>query len=198
MQWISVSVMMLALLIAGCGTSDNVPPNADSPKASGAPSKADQPPRVTGFGATKEAWQSAHKEAEGFDAGSTFEPMVTTYESDAWPKYGGVMLDTPVVSYTINLPKGTNLAEAKRVALAEFPPGARFGRFDDGEKACLLASIRSAPVKQSLAEHGFEGTAFGAAFVTHTADTSDLDPNRVTQVIMTTLYPEGAADLGQC
>ena len=57
-------------------------------------------------------------------------PHVKTEESDTQPKYAAVELDTPVVSYIVNLPRGTSLAEAEASALAEFPPVATFGHWD--------------------------------------------------------------------
>lgn len=97
--------------------------DATTPKPSPSPSKstASKPStrkapaarRITGYGANKDDWLASHTQAPGYSKGAVFLPYVKTEESDTQPKYAAVELDTPVVSYIVNLPKGTSLAEAK-------------------------------------------------------------------------------------
>jgi hypothetical protein len=110
--------------------------------------------------------------------------------------YAAVNLATPVVFYTINLPDGTDLAEAKRVALAEFPPGARFAQFDDDERRCLLASVRSKPVQAAMRKHGYDGYIPLVAFFTTTAATETLTANNVTDLSL--VFTEPGRNLGRC
>ena len=77
--------------------------------------------------------------------------MVTRGE-EPLPKYAAVSLETPVVTYTLNLGEGTSLEEAGQVVLEEFPPGARFEVIDDAQASCTIASIKSQPVQRALGE----------------------------------------------
>ncbi|WP_221767393.1 DUF2510 domain-containing protein [Nocardioides sp. LS1] len=186
------------------GASPTLVPSTSKPSPS--PSKSTSPTPsttpipsaalITGYGATKDDWLATHAQAPGFDDGSAFLPYVTTEESDSQPEYAGVDLVTPVVSYIVNLPSGTSLAEAEATALAEFPPGATFGHWDKGEAACSIATIRSPPVEQVMRSHGWEDWVPGVVFSTVTADTDQLDPNNVTSLNMMPI--EDAKNLGFC
>ena len=157
--------------------------------------KGNEPSGSTGFGATKEAWLSAHEQAPGYTAGAAFLPLLQR-EGSSVPKYAAVSLETPVVMYTLNLADGTSLDDAKNLVLDEFPPGARFGVVEDDEATCLIATIKSPPVQRAMNKHRWRGMVPMAAFETSTATQTNLDPRNVTDVSMLPGTPSN--DLGFC
>lgn len=200
----------LARLLGGCATDGSDTgaglgnPAAPAPRTSSptatttnpSPSeRASNGPDLTKFAASADAWLAAHDQAPGYAEGAAFLPAVDR-ESSELPMYAGVSLETPVVSYSINLPDGTSLEEAQRVVLGEFPTGAKFGTVDDDEDVCLIASIRSPVVQRTMREAGWGNWVPAAVFGTSTADRSDLDLANVTDVTLVPVEP--ADDLGTC
>lgn len=82
---------------------------------------------LTGWGATRSQWDTTHRAAAGYAAGSAYLPMARTFDGE-YPKYAGVIeSDAGVIQgYTINAIYGTDLAAAKTVANSELR-GARLG-----------------------------------------------------------------------
>ena len=196
-----LAALMVLTPLGGCDGDED---SSGSESASGhgptrgkqvKPSAKQKPQGLTGFGATKEAWLATHKQAPGYTKGAAFLPMVQG-EGGSVPKYGGVSLDETVVLYTINLPKGTDLDEAKQIVLSEFPAGATYDVIDDAEATCLIASINSAPVSKALRQHGWEDSVPIAAFGTSTATETNLATSNVTDVSL--LPSEPGRDLGRC
>lgn len=116
-------------------------------------------------------------------------------DGNTHPMYAAVLLGTPVLSYLVNLPEGTDLDEAKRIALAEFPPGAKFGA-EEKEPRCLLTTVRSRPVQAVMRKHGYGGFVPLVVFFTTTATSESLDPNNITEVDL--LFTKPGHDLGNC
>ena len=215
-----VAVAACLLALNACGGGDSSPNSSDSPPSSDSPTSSEsrststdatgpsssgttsstgagkpEPAELTGYGATKSAWLSAHEQAPGYTKGVAFLPMVQR-GNESYPKYASVQLDTPVVAYSINLPAGTSLDEAKLTVLDEFPPGARFDILDQDQTTCLIASIKSPPAQRALQAGGWGNSVPIAAFGTSTATQNQLDPANVTDVTLVATPP--AKDLGFC
>lgn len=195
------------LLSTGCGDSGSQrrdaqkpssnPATESSPSASATQStpQSPKPVSLTGYAATKANWLATHKGAPGYSLGAAYLPMVQL-NGEALPKYAGVSLGNIVVEYTMNMPGGTSITEAKKMVLNEFPKGARFDISDDDQAACLIASIDSPPAEKSMKQHGWGKWVPVVAFGTATASETRLDPNNVTDV---TMEPSPSKpNLGRC
>lgn len=145
---------------------------------------------LTGFGATREAWDSAHQQAPGFSPGSSYLPLI-----GGQPKYSAVLGDPGerILSYTLSFPEGTPLELAKAQVLAEFPSGAYFDIVDDEESRCLLMDIRSEEVEAVLDS----ARPMVGLFSWPDLDTPFME-NDVRSAIFTLAFPDETSDLGMC
>jgi len=117
-------------------------------------------------------------------------------EGSSLPYYGGVLLDELVVSYTLNLPTGTDLEEAKAMVLREFPDGSRFAKVDDDQSTCLIVTVASPRVQAAMNKGGWRNWIPAAVFGTSTATKARLDHSEVTDVTMVPVEP--GRDFGSC
>lgn len=102
---------------------------------------------LTGFGATREAWDAHHEVAPAAVDGSRYLPMVgdkARYDFLFWE------LDPRAIDYGMHFPEGTTLEQAQTQLLAEFPPGATVDRTNGGNPRCLVLRVRSAPVEGTI------------------------------------------------
>lgn len=98
------------------------------------------------------------------------------------------------MSYGIYFPEGTNLELAKRIALQEFPKGAKYGVQDKGEAHCLIAEVRSPPVERALGL-GYRPIV---AFFTDSGVSETLVEDHVDYASMLIASPDEKTDLGMC
>lgn len=117
-----------------------------SPSATSAPGSYE----LTGFGATREAWDAHHQEAAGFYDGSAYLPMV----GERRPYYNSILWEVweRNTIYDLDFGDGTTLEEAKDRILEEFPPGAAFDLTDSDDPRCLIMRIRSTEVEQQISD----------------------------------------------
>ena len=102
-------------------------------------------PELTGFGATRQAWNANHEQAPGSTEGLAYLPMV---EPDQ-PKYAAVCCDDRILLYTLVLASGTSLDEAQAQVAAELPADAEPGRLID-LGGCKTQRWKSATVKDAI------------------------------------------------
>lgn len=195
------------LSLVACGASDRSSTASASSKttarshATTAPSTSASVPKksasadvagLTGFGATRESWDQHHQPAPGFSPGSAFLPLVRGGQ----PKYASVNGEPGerIMSYGIYFPEGTNLALAKRIALQEFPRGAKYGVLDNDEAHCLIAEVRSPPVERALGL-GYRPIV---GFFTDSAVSETLVEDHVDYASMLIASPDEKTDLGMC
>ncbi|WP_270886033.1 hypothetical protein [Pedococcus sp. 5OH_020] len=111
------------------------------------------------------------------------------------PKYGAVSGGPKerIVIYTVSFEEGTNLAEAKREILMEFPAGARFGLEDADEPGCLIVEVRSKQVEAVM-----KGYRPIVAFFTGSQYGDQLRKNHVDDASLLVASKDEATDLGDC
>ena len=118
-------------------------PGADEPTAD-----QDAAAELTGFSATRQAWDANHQQAPGTTEGVAYLPMV---EPDQ-PKYAAVCCDDRILLYTLVLADGTTLDEAQAQVAAELPGDAEPGRLID-LGGCKTQLWESATVKDAIGSH---------------------------------------------
>jgi hypothetical protein len=187
--------------LVGCAAGDSQEPAdaqavapstpAATVSASSAPSTAPAGDGLTGYGATREAWDSSHEPAPGYSKGAAFLPLV----SGDQPRYASVSGEAGerIYSYTISFTPGTDLKQAKREVLREFPPGASFGVEDADEPRCLLMDIRSRQVEAVM-----DGYRPMVGFFTDSGSDEALDRDHVDSAIFILASPDETTDLGMC
>lgn len=79
---------------------------------------------LTGFGATRQAWDAAHEAFPGGEKESVYGPDVGRGQ----PKYGLVMGESRISSYTVFFRGDTSLADAKNQIMRENFPRTPSGR----------------------------------------------------------------------
>ena len=138
---------------------------------------------LPGFGATRAHWEATHQSSPGFAPGAVFGPMVQSWESDRLqPTYATVFGDDRIISYAVNMTRGTNFAAARARMLRELPPDAREVRTRRLPQ-CRMIRYRSPTLRRIFAE---EVQAHGGDVEVgyFSADPDRFDPRRVT---MTTI-----------
>jgi len=88
---------------------------------------------LTGFGATRPAWDAHHTADTRFEPGAAYEPDPSLARGNdrVEDRYYGVLNDgATVTSYNMRFPRQTGIREAKLIVLAsEFPPDAKIAWF---------------------------------------------------------------------
>lgn len=164
------------------------PAATESGKQKAAPAATDG---LTGYGATREAWNAAHEQAPGYTDGAAFLPLIDGEQ----PRYAAVSggAGERIYSYTLSFPEGTNLDEAKRQVLQEFPAGAKFGIVDEDEPRCLIFDVRSPEVEAVM-----DGFRPAVAFFTKEQRSPTLLRSNVDFAIFTLASADETTDLGMC
>ena len=97
---------------------------------------------ITGFGATREAWDDHHERAPGFTPGSAYKPIV----GNGQPQYAAVCCDDFIISYTLNMPYESSMELTERRVRDEFAHDATAGELvDRGE--CTMQEWRSPSIE---------------------------------------------------
>ncbi|WP_157693060.1 hypothetical protein [Pedococcus dokdonensis] len=167
----AASCLAISLLVAGCG-------------------KERPQPELTGFGATRAAWDAHHEAAPSGVDGSRYLPMVgdkARYDFVFWE------LDPRAVDYGLHFAPGTTFEQAQTQLLAEFPPGATVDRVDGESPRCLVLRIRSAPVERAIPTGIPMAVLFGPEGVDPKVSRADIR----FALLGTTLDAAGE-DLGGC
>lgn len=203
MRWVVVATMIATISLAACGGSTDgeatqaptqlttSASSTASTESSSAPSSPASPTDgLTGLGATREAWGSAHEPATGFTPGSSLLPLI-----DGQPKYSAVVgrPGERIFSYTLSFAAGTPLEVVKAEVLRELPSGARFDITDDDEPRCLLMDIRSEEVEAVL-DNARPMVGF---FSLPDMDTPFTEED-VRSAIFPLAFPDETSDLGMC
>ena len=103
---------------------------------------------LTGFGATRTAWESQH----GPEVPGNNEDAYGTKVDDEQYEYSSVSFQPRVLSYMRAFPRHTTLAEAETILLRDFPGDARTSVTDNGERRCRIVLIESARVQDVLGD----------------------------------------------
>lgn len=188
---------MLELDAAEKAVADEQAAMADKAAESAAPTptkaatKAPAQSQMTGYGATREAWDAKHVQAAGYTPGAAFLPMINGNQ----PKYSAVSGEPGerILSYSVNFPAGTDLALAKATVLREYPPGAKFGVQDTDEPECLIVEVRSPQVEAIL-----DGSRPRITFFTSSEVSDTFVPNHVDDASMLLASADQTTDLGSC
>lgn len=195
---LAASALLGLSLTAGCAERQQEPqqPVASSPGVGLPPEEptvaaAPATDTLTGYGATRQAWDANHQAAPGFTEGSAYLPLV----NGSQPRYAAVSgaAGERIYSYSLHFAAGTDLEAAKAEVLAEFPPGAVFGVEDADETRCLLVDVRTAEVEAVM-----EGYRPMVGFFTAPDVSEALDRNRVDYAIFTLAAADETTDLGMC
>lgn len=101
--------------------------------------------KITGFGASRKAWDSAHDQADGYSKGAAYAPML----EGGQPQYAAVCCEDQILSYTLNMPYGVTLDATQQRVRQEFPADATPGPLVDlGE--CSTQEWRSSTVEAAV------------------------------------------------
>lgn len=103
---------------------------------------------LTGFGATRPAWEAQH----GPEVPDNYEDAYGTQVDDEQYEYSSVSFQPRVLSYTRAFPRHTTLAEAETILLRDFPSDARTSVTDNDERRCRIVLIESARVQDVLGD----------------------------------------------
>jgi hypothetical protein len=159
---------------------------AEEPQETEGPGAAPKVGELTGFGATREAWESVRGESvPGFADGAAYGRKVRagTYE------YFAVVEYDLMTYYSRAFPEGTDLESAKQIVLEDFPEDAEIIVEDRDDPLCLIVLIESEQVR------AVTGHAAAAGFF------SEDDYFRQSDVSDATVfsYPDKVGpDLGTC
>lgn len=121
---------------------------------------------LTGFGATRQAWDANHEQAPGYTGGAAYLPMA--YENQ--PTYATVCCGDQITLYTFMVPMGTNMTEAQALVAGELPDDAVGGDLVD-KGGCTMQVWESDALQDAVGSN---------ALITYFLD--DPNPN----VILTT------------
>ena len=94
---------------------------------------------LTGFGATRTAWESQ----QGPEVPYNNEDAYGTKVDDEQYEYSSVSFQPRVLSYLRAFPRHTTLAEAETILLRDFPRDARTSVTDNDERRCRIVLIES-------------------------------------------------------
>ena len=138
---------------------------------------------ITGFGATIAAWATVHTRSSepvaGEPTASYWGPKTSSASVFAHEFVVHQLADDRVVALSINLPKGTLLAEAEREAFSELPADHKetfneILRNDVNGNSCLLVNMKSAALAAVLNGPPFNDPSgiVGIEFATLISDTA--------------------------
>jgi hypothetical protein len=149
----------------------------EEPQETQEPGAAPKAGELTGFGATRKAWESVRGESvPGFADGAVYGRKVRggTYE------YFAVVEYDLMTFYSRAFPEGTDLQFAKQIVLEDFPVDAEITVEDRDDPLCVIVLIESEQVRAvtgHAAAAGFfsEGDYFRASDVSDATVFSYLD-----------------------
>jgi hypothetical protein len=135
---------------------------------------------LTGFGASKAAWNAHHRADDRFDPGSAYDPTPSLARGDQRhnDRYYNVQAQAgKITSYEMRFPPSTGIKEAKRSILAEFPSDANIGWFKR-RSSCAQMWVGSAQIERT-------NTIDGALVTFSSGEAGDqYDPNDVWSAIL--------------
>ena len=101
---------------------------------------------LTGFGATRVAWDAAHRPAPGrFTPGSAYGPLL----DGGQPTYAAVFGDEHILSFSYYAPASTSLENLRTLIGREFPSDAALiDSYADGD--CRFESYKSRTLEQAI------------------------------------------------
>ncbi len=101
---------------------------------------------LTGFGATRLAWDAAHQPAPGrYTPGSAYGPMLDGRQ----PTYAAVFGDEHILSFSYFAPARTSLNDLRSLIRREFPPDAELiDSYTDGD--CRIESYKSQALERAV------------------------------------------------
>lgn len=104
------------------------------------------PRPLTGFGATRAAWDAAHQPAPGgFAPGSAYGPLLDGKQ----PTYAAVFGDEHILGFSYYAPARTSLNDLRALIGREFPGDAvLIDSYTDGD--CRIESYKSAALEQAI------------------------------------------------
>jgi hypothetical protein len=127
---------------------------------------------LTGFGATRTAWESQH----GPEVPNNNDDAYGTKVDDEQYEYSSVSFQPRVLSYLRAFPRHTTLAEAETILLRDFPSDAGTSVTDKDERRCRIVLIESARLQDVLGDwaiasfygrrQAFDADDVAAAYVT--------------------------------
>lgn len=184
------------IVLAGCSSSSSSPTSstgrgtqsraATTGQHAGASNNG-----LTGFGATRRAW-NAHHEADRDPKlvhGCCYGPKITTTDRQSTDTWIAVMADDVISTYIRNFPTGTSRAEAlAALARDDLPPDAKLVASKVGD-GCELFLYRSATLGRANPDLGN-----AVSFDLHSGgDETVYDPHDVAGADLS-----AAPDLGEC
>ncbi len=103
-------------------------------------------PLLTGFGATRAAWDAAHQPAPGgFAPGSAYGPLLDGKQ----PTYAAVFGDEHILGFSYYAPARTSLDDLRVLIGREFPDDAvLIDSYTDGD--CRIESYKSPALEQAI------------------------------------------------
>ena len=171
--------------------SSTAPTRIDETSMSAAAAAHSTPPppvaaasAVTGFGATDTNWNSAHTEDTEFAPGAVYDtdPSLPEINGHTGAKYTAVLHTAGhVISYTLNLPTGTDLTEAMARTESDLPSDAT-AVWEAAKDTCSQMEFRSSTLGTALGDPSI-GDEAGDVFVEFTTG-DGYDPSDVTNVLV--------------
>lgn len=150
---------------------------------------------LTGYGATRAAWDANHTEDPRAAPGAAYDqdPNLAvdgdyTYDD----KYFGVSNDPRITVYQMRAAPGTSISEAKSLALAEFPADATISWFQVRD-TCAQMMVHSATLAQYAGDVDPSGTGLIEFSSGSAADS--YDPNSVTTLLLNNMPPTDAVNV---
>lgn len=133
--------------VESSGETTTTTPETTTTDSSGASTttSAPAPDELTGYGATREAWDATHQQAEGFTPGAAYHPLI----GGGQPQYATVCCDDQIISYTMFFPKDSTKALVMDAVRREFPGDATPGELVD-RGGCETQEWRSPSVEATL------------------------------------------------
>lgn len=101
---------------------------------------------LTGFGATRAAWDAAHRPAPGrYTPGSAYGPLLDGRQ----PTYAAVIGDEHILSFSYYAPARTSVDDLRALIRQEFPSDAELiDSYSDGD--CRIEAYKSRALEQSI------------------------------------------------
>jgi hypothetical protein len=140
----------LALIVVACGTGSSG--KAESKPNTSTTTRSGPENEVTGFGATNEAWESAHTQVPGFAEGAVYDadPSLPKVNGHTGTRYSLVEHDDGfVLSYMYSFTARSISAARADVLRTQLPSDARVVWFKKRGR-CDQMMVRSATLAQSL------------------------------------------------
>lgn len=129
---------------------------------------------LTGFGATREAWDANHEQAPGYSEGAAYLPLL---DGDQ-PKYAAVCCDERIISYLLFLPSDTSLDEAQQHVAGELPDDATPGERVEKDGGCVMQLWESPTLQEATGSNVvvtyFEGDEYDDVTFTSGDSVEDL------------------------